>query len=114
MPLRTASKARRTPAKAAKDQGATGTTTFGDSATGVVVDNTGLGAAQTALRLSGIAPEAFHAAGAATATGVHATAPTAPPFPLATLGLAPEPELLDVERRDGGPWRTPTQRGYVH
>ena len=39
---------------AGQGQGTTGTTTFGNSFIGVVVDNTGLGAAQTALRQSGI------------------------------------------------------------
>ena len=56
---------------AGQGQGTTGTTTLGNSAIGVVVDNTGLGAAQTALRQSGIQPAAFHAAGAAAAAGAH-------------------------------------------
>ena len=54
---------------AGQGQEATGTTTLGNSALGFVVDNTGLGTAQTALRQSqsGIQPAAFLAAGAAAA-----------------------------------------------
>ena len=57
---------------ASQGQGTTGTTTLGNSDIGVVVDNTGLGAAQTvkmALHQSGTQPDAFHAAGAAAASG---------------------------------------------
>ena len=61
---------------AGQGQGTTGTTTLGISAFGFVVDNTGLGAAQTALRQSGIQPAAFHAASAAAAAGAHPMAPT--------------------------------------
>ena len=56
---------------AGQGQGTTGTATLGGSAIGVVVDNTGLGMTQTALRQSGIQPGAFHAAGAVAAAGAH-------------------------------------------
>ena len=73
---------------AGQGQGTPGTTTLGGSAIGVV-DNSGLGTTQTALRPSGIQRDAFHAAGAAEAgaAGAHQMAPTAPPWPNAGLGL---------------------------
>jgi len=84
---------------AGQGQGATGTAPpLGNSALGFVVDNTGLGTAQAALRQSGIRPAAFHAAGAAAAAGAHAMAPTAPPWPHPGLGLAPELLLNAVMR----------------
>ena len=61
---------------AGQGQGTTGTKTLGGSAIGVVVDNTGLGTAQAALRQSGIQPDAFYAAGAAAAVGAPQMAPT--------------------------------------
>ena len=79
---------------AGQGQGTTGTTTFGNSFIGVVVDNTGLGAAQTALRQSGIRSAAFHAAGSEAAAGAHPMAPTALRWPNPGLGLTLE--LMDA------------------
>ena len=81
---------------AGQGQGATGTTALGNSALGYVVDNTGLGTAQTALRQSGIQPAAFLAAGAAAAAGTHTMVPTAPPWPYPHPGLKLAPELLNA------------------
>ena len=98
---------------AGQGQGTTGTTTLGGSAIGVVVDNTGFGTTQTALRQSGIHPDAFLAAGVAAAAGAHQMAPTAPPWPNAGLGLnlnVPDAMMMNLGGA-GAATGPPTMRG---